>query len=132
MSIDQWVFIDTCMWVPYFARGRSPTKDAVDSLLEEDRAALIGPVLAEILCGFRKDSEADWVASALKGLHFLDMNWDDWRAAARLTRRLTARGHSIPLTDCALAAVAQRHKATIFTIDPHFDLVPQLKWYRVE
>jgi hypothetical protein len=48
MSTDL-VLIDTCIWVPFFNRPQSAEKRAVDALLEEDRAALIGPILAEIL-----------------------------------------------------------------------------------
>jgi hypothetical protein len=39
--------------------------------------------LAEILQGFRRDEQADWVASSLKGLHDLEPTWDDWRVAAK-------------------------------------------------
>ena len=43
------VLIDTCIWVPFFNRPQSPEKKAVDALLDEDRGALIGPIVAEIL-----------------------------------------------------------------------------------
>ena len=64
------VLIDTCIWVPFFNWPQSAVKRAVDELLGEDRAALIGLILAEVLCGFRRDAQADWVASALRGLHY--------------------------------------------------------------
>jgi predicted nucleic acid-binding protein len=113
--------------VSFFNRPQSDLKRAVDELLDEDRGALIGPILAEVLCGFRSDAQADWVASALQGLHFLNLGWDDWRAAAQLGRQLASRGHRLPLSDLALGAVALRHAIPVFTSDPHFDLVPRLK-----
>ncbi len=70
MSTDL-VLIDTCIWVPFFNRPQSAEKKAVDALLDEDRAVLIGPILAEILQGFRRDDRADWVASSLRGLPHL-------------------------------------------------------------
>jgi predicted nucleic acid-binding protein len=121
------VLIDTCVWVPFFNRPQSTEKKMVDALLDEDRAALIGPILAEILQGFRRDDRADWVASSLRGLHYLEVQWDDWRAAAHLGRRLIDRGHRLPLTDLTVAALAMRSDSAVYTSDPHFDLIQGLK-----
>jgi predicted nucleic acid-binding protein len=121
------VLIDTCIWVPFFNRPQSAEKRAVDALLDEDRAALIGPILAEILQGFRRDDRADWVASSLRGLHYIVIEWDDWRSAARLGRRLAAKGHLLPLTDLTAAAIALRSESAVYSTDPHFDLIPGLK-----
>jgi predicted nucleic acid-binding protein len=125
-----WVLIDTCIWVPFFNRPYSEEKRAVDALLDEDRGALIGPVLAEVLCGFRRDARADWVASSLRGLHYLEVAWDDWRAAAKPYRQLAKKGHEVPLSDLAQAAVARGHECSVYSTDPHFDLIPNLKRYR--
>jgi hypothetical protein len=37
---------------------------------------------------------------------------------------------NVPLTDLVIAALAQRIESFVFSTDPHFDLVPQLKKYR--
>ena len=73
------VLIDTCIWVGFFNRNQSAERITVDPLLDDDRAAITGLILAEILQGFRRDEQADWVASSLKGLHDLEPTWDDWR-----------------------------------------------------
>lgn len=132
MKPQDLVLIDTCIWVAFFNRPQSSFKRAVDALLDEDRAALIGPVLAEILIGLRTDAEADWVASLLRGLEYVEVTWDDWRASAQLGRRLAARGHRLPMSDLILAATALHRDCAIFTIDPHFDLVPGLKRFTME
>jgi len=124
------VLIDTCIWAPFFNRPQSREKRAVDRLLDEDRAALFGPILTEILCGFRRDAEADWVASSLRGLQYLELAWDDWRAAGRLGRLMAARNHKLPMADLILAVTSIRHDCAVFTTDPHFDLVPGLKRFR--
>ena len=118
------VLIDTCMWIAFFDRAPSRAKRAIDELLETDRAALIGPILTEVLSGFRRDAEADWVSSALRGVHYLDLTWDDWRSAAKLSRQLASQGHVLPLSDLA---AARQLDCYVYTIDPHFDLVPDLK-----
>jgi predicted nucleic acid-binding protein len=126
------VLIDTCVWVPFFSRKASAHKAAVADLLEEDGAALIGPILAEILLGFKKDEEANWVASALEGVHYVELSWDDWRAAASLGRTLAAAGHGLPLSDLYLASAALRNDWLVYSIDPHFDLIPSLRRFNPE
>ena len=127
MASTDLFLIDTCIWVTYFNRPRSAEKVAIDGLLDDDRAALIGPILAEVLLGFRRDQQADWVASELRGLNYIDTDWDDWRKAARLGRRMIANGNSLPLSDLIIAAVALDGGHEVYSSDPHFDLFPDLK-----
>jgi predicted nucleic acid-binding protein len=102
------------MWVPFFNRPGSSVKHAVDTLLDDDRAALVGPIVTEVLLGFRRDDHADWVASVLRGLHFFDPSWAEWRGAARLGRQLAADGHVLPLSDLVIAAVALERQIAVY------------------
>lgn len=128
--MDDWVLVDTCVWSSFFGKPASPEKAAVDELLDADRVAMIGPILAEVLLGFRRKDQADWVASRLKLAHYAAVEWDDWRAAADLGRELAAAGHKLPLTDLIVGVAARRINAWVYTTDPHFDLIPDLKRYR--
>jgi predicted nucleic acid-binding protein len=128
--MDEWVFVDTCIWASFFGKPSSPEKAAVDDLLDSDRVALVGPIVAEILLGFRRKDQADWVASRLRMAHCVEAGWNDWRAAADLGRDLAVKGNKLPLTDLLVAVVAARCNAWIYTTDPHFDLVPDLKRFR--
>jgi predicted nucleic acid-binding protein len=125
--METWVFIDTCVWASFFGKPASPEKAAVDDLLDTDRAALLGPIVAEVLLGFRRKDQADWVASRLQLAHYVEAVWEDWHAAADLGRDLAARGLKLPLTDLFVATVAARCGAWVYTTDPHFDLMPGLK-----
>ena len=127
VAINSLVMIDTCIWVSFFNRPNSPERKVIDGLLDDDRVAIVGPILGEVLQGFRRDEQADWVASSLRGLREIDVMWDDWRHAAHLGRELASRGHKLPLTDLAIAAVSISNDISVFTIDPHFDLFPNLK-----
>ena len=121
------VLIDTCIWIPFFNRPQSAEKRAVDALLDDDRAALIGPIVTEILQGIPREPQADYVVSLLRGMRCLEIIWDDWLEAARLGRRLAATGHHLPLSDIILATVSLRLDAEIYSIDPHFDLIGEVK-----
>jgi predicted nucleic acid-binding protein len=125
--MDDWVIVDTCVWASFFEKPGSAEKAAVDDLLDADRILLIGPIFAEVLLGFRRKDQADWVASRLRMAHDLVMTLEDWHMAADLGRDLIAVGNRVPLTDLVVAAAALRSKAWVYTTDPHFDLFPDLK-----
>jgi predicted nucleic acid-binding protein len=92
--MEEWVYVDTCIWASFFAKPSSPEKAAVDELLDSDRVALVGPILAEVLLGFRRKDQADWVGSRLRLAHYVEADWNDWRAAADLRRDLARKGEN--------------------------------------
>jgi predicted nucleic acid-binding protein len=130
MKLEDLVLIDTCMWIPFFNRPQSRTKQIVDGLLDEDLGAIVGPILAEVLLGFRRNAHADWASSLLRGVHYVDVTREDWRQAAAFGRMLTSRGHDLPLSDLEMATVARRCDCSVYSTDPHFDLIPDLKRFR--
>ncbi len=125
--MSEMVLVDTCLWVPYFNRPQSSERQIIDALLDEGRVSLIGPVLTEVLLGFRRQAEADWVASALAGVVYRELDWDDWKLSAHLGRRLASQSHRLPMTDLVVAAVALRQGWSVYTTDPHFDSITDLK-----
>ena len=127
MRLSELVLIDTCIWSAFFSKPSSFEKQTVEALLDEDRVIVTGPVVAEVLRGFRRSDQADWVASRLRSAHYIEPGWDDWRNAAALGRDLASKGHDVPLTDLVISALSLRRDLFVFTSDPHFDLVTGLK-----
>lgn len=125
--MEDWVFVDTCVWASFFTKPNSPEKLAVDRLLNADRVVLTGPIVAEVLVGFRRKDQADWIASRLKLAHYVEPTWNDWRVAADLGRELASRGHRLPVSDLVIGAIAKRTGAFVYTTDPHFDLIVDLR-----
>lgn len=123
--MDEWVFVDTCIWASFFGKPGSPEKAAVDDLLEADRVALVGTIVAEVLLGFRRKDQ-----SRLRMAHYVEAGWNDWRAAADLGRDLAVNGNKLPLTDLLVAVVAERCHSWVYTTDPHFDFILDLKRFR--
>ena len=105
MTVVDLVLVDTGIWSSFFSKPASPEKRALDILLDEDRVALTGPILAEVLRGFRRTDQANWVGSRLRLSHYVEPTWEDWRQAATLGRDLAAKGHDVPLTDLVIAAL---------------------------
>jgi len=128
--MDSWVFVDTCVWASFFTKPSSPEKRSVDDLIDSDCVALIGPILTEVLLGFRRKDQADWVGSRLLASHYVELTQSDWRSAADLGRSLAAKGQKLPLTDLVVAVVAQRLSASVYSTDPHFDAITNLGRYQ--
>ncbi len=99
----------------------------MDDLIDADRVVLVGAVVAEVLLGFRRKDQADWVASRLRMTHYVESGWNDWVAAADLGRNCAVTGNKLPLTDLVVAAIARRCNSWVYTTDPDFDLIPDLK-----
>jgi predicted nucleic acid-binding protein len=83
-----------------------------------------------VLLGFRRRDQADWIASRLQLTHYVETQWNDWRAAADLGRELASRGQQLPLSDLLIAVIARRLNASVYTTDPHFDRIPDLRRFR--
>jgi predicted nucleic acid-binding protein len=128
-SLTDLVLVDTCVWAAFFSKSGGNLKQEVTGLLKRDRVAIVGPIVTEVLLGFRRTHESDWVASVLDGTVVLPVEWQDWRTAATLGRQLSGGGHRLPLTDLVIAVVSLRTGNQLFTIDSDFDHVEGLQRY---
>ncbi len=126
------ILIDTCMWAQHFKRPQGGTHDTIRTLLLQDRVILVGPVVTEVLIGFRRHDQAAWASSVLKAVRLDPLLWKDWKEAAELGRQQIANGNELPLTDLVVVAVAQDRGYAVYSDDPHFDLFPELKRFTPE
>ncbi len=123
------VLVDTCVWVSFFQSKGSKNKQAIQSLLDKNRVCIIAPIAFEILRGIKRRSQAVWLDSELRKIPELSVEWKDWVGASNLHRTLVVSGHELPMADLCIAAIALRHDVSVFSTDPHFDCIPQLKRY---
>ena len=130
--MDEFVIVDTCIWASFFSKPGSKGKLEVDKLIDADRVSMIGPILAEVLLGFRRKDQADWASSRLLLTHYVDITPDDWRAAADEGRVQASRGNKLPLTDLVAVSIARRLNLMVYSVDPHFDLFEDLRRYDPE
>lgn len=119
MSAER-VLIDTSVWIDYF-RGTSPDIAAkVDARLAAAEVCVPRIVVAELLQGARSDREVAAIEVFLEAFTIIDQGPVTWLKAARLSRRLRARGRSVHLVDCYIAVIADEAGCAMFTLDEHF------------
>lgn len=114
------ILADTSAWIEYDRATGSPVDQRMTELIGADGPlAYSEPVTMEVLAGARTDARERDLRRLLLRFHLLRFDATvDFSAAARIYRTcrrngITPRG----LLDCAIAAVAWRHHATLLAYD---------------
>lgn len=103
--------VDTSVWVA-FLRGEESAVRRVGPLLANGRAAITGPISAEVLSGARSRSDFDILKSVLEGIDRLEEPALLWDRVAEHRFALARSGHQASLIDLtiALSALDSGHK----------------------
>jgi hypothetical protein len=120
------VLIDTSGWICFFSRrGFEEIKKAISTLLDEDRAAIAGPILVELIQGTRTVEEKEAIKRIIKGIHWLPVTDDHWHKAAEMAFDLRRKGITSSAIDTLIAALAIEYRCILLHKDSHFELIAQ-------
>jgi predicted nucleic acid-binding protein len=124
------VLVDTSVWSLSLRRGGPVDHAAVGKLARLLEAGedvfLTGLILQEILQAFRTEVALRKVARYLEPFDLLDLDRDDYLAAARLHRSCAGKGVSASTSDCQIAAAAIRKRCLLLTSDRDFERIARL------
>ena len=123
------VIADTSVWIPFFNRPGSREKQTLDLLIDADDVAMVGIVLAELLQGCRSPHERDELKDALLALPYLEVTPSTWMKAGELSAGLLRKGITLPMSDLIIAALAIEHSCPVYSLDDHFNKVPDLSLF---
>lgn len=126
-------FVDTSVWISYFRDAHFVLGDFLDSLIQDDRVAVDGIVLTELLAGAKKTGESELLAATLGGLRFLDAPRGFFERAGVYGRRLKSAAISVPLSDLFIATHCLEFDLVLIENDSHFEAVARclpLRRYR--
>lgn len=115
------VLVDTSGWIEYFNRPGSDISAEIRDLVNEDRAALTGVILAELSQGARNERELSELRLALEAAIWIPTTRDVYDRAGGLGFELRRRGITVPVTDCIIAAASETVGGRILTSDRHFE-----------
>lgn len=123
------VLLDSSVWIDAF-RGKTPHIVAVtQTLLNDDRILICGPVIFEIKRGLRPPDRKK-ILPLLDALIRLSVEETVWDAAGDLDASLRKKGITIPPMDVIIAQVCLHHKVSLFTLDEHFSSISNLKLFK--
>jgi predicted nucleic acid-binding protein len=120
------VLIDTSGWICFFSRrGFDEMKRIIFTLLDEDRAAIAGPILIELLQGTRTVEEKETMKRLIRGIRWLPVTDEHWQKAAEMAFDLRRKGITSSAIDTLIATLAIEHNCKLLHKDSHFDLISQ-------
>jgi len=118
------VLIDTSGWICFFSRrGYEEMKKRISTLLEEDRVAIAGPILIELIQGTRDEQEKGKVEGYVKGLHWLPVTDDHWYQSADFAVKLRRKGITSSAIDVLIATLAMDYECSLLHKDSDFDQI---------
>ena len=123
------VLVDTSVWIQYFNRLDSKPGKSVEGLLREGRVVGTGIVLTELLQGTQIEKEFNAILESMAALPFLETTQNTWIKAGRISYTLRRKGITIPTTDLVIASIALEYDCLIFSLDPHFEKIPDIERY---
>ncbi len=99
-------------------------------LLTQNAVWTCGIVLFEVLRGIKSENEKRRLLGMLAGLPYIEMARGLWESAAELAILAKKNGITLPLSDIFIAAIAIENDLSIYTLDKHFEQIPNLKLYK--
>ncbi len=123
------VLADTSVWIEFF-RVESKIGDNLETLVKEGSVWVCGVVLYELLQGVKTEPEKSKILRALSGLPYIEMSESLWQQAGTLSAALRKQGALLPLSDILIATLATKNDLSVFTLDQHFQKIPDLKLHK--
>ncbi len=117
------ILVDTSIWSLALRRARStphPCRAELHALIEEGRAAIIGPIRQELLSGIRTTAQFELLRSHLRAFPDLALGSEDYEEAARFFNLCRTRGVQGSNTDFLICATSVRRNMPILTTDDDF------------
>jgi len=117
------VLVDSSVWVDYFNGTKTKATDHLDDLLGTEPVAIGDLILAEVLQGFRKESDYETAKQLLTGLTIYELLGRE-RAilAAHHYRALRRKGLTVRKTsDVVIATFCVQHELPLLFSDKHFE-----------
>lgn len=119
--IKDLVLIDTSGWICFFfRRGHEEIKETISTLLDEDRVAIAGPILIELIQGARNEEEKENIKHYARGLHWLTVTDSHWHKSAELAFELRRKGITSSAIDTLIATLAIEYECTLLHRDSDF------------
>jgi predicted nucleic acid-binding protein len=121
------VLVDTSVWSLALRRKQSDLsaaeqdlKSALQELIVDGRAQIVGPVRQELLSGIRAEETFRRVRDALRAFDEPQLGVEDYEEAARISNVCRARGIAGSAIDFLICAVAHLRHWEVFTTDRDF------------
>lgn len=126
MAPDDRVVVDTDVLIDYFS-GVSPSAEAVERLLREERLVVATPTLFELAGGSQTEGQLQDLELLVQAAHLLELGAAAALRAGAIYRRLRSQDRLIPVADLLIAGCFLAAELPLLTRNvEHFRRVPEL------
>jgi hypothetical protein len=123
------ILVDSSVWID-FLRGNTATATRLAKAAENERLAVSGYILHEVLRGCRTQAQFDRYQREMQLWERVAEAEADFVRSAQLYAKLRWSGVTVPASDCLIAATALRLNWPLFTEDADFTHIPNLRLYQ--
>ena len=125
------VLVDSSVWID-FLRGDAAAVQRVDPLLAERRAAVSGPVYAEVVSGAPNRPAFDQLATLFHSVAWLVPPLAAWEEIAEARFALARHGAQTHLIDLLIAVTALHSRHSLLTRDKDFRQIARIVPVEIE
>ena len=117
------VLVDTCIWSEALRKkqGQPVVVAQLSTLIQDDRAILLGLVRQELLSGIRNKRVFDRIERQLNPFPDIPLTKEDYITAARCANACRAKGVQGSAIDFLITAIALNYGYSIYTTDHDFN-----------
>ena len=119
------VIVDSCIWIGFMRSGRDPRQELMP-LLRAGHLYNCGVIRAEVLRGMKFEKRMRELEAFFDIIPEVPTDAKIWRQVSTMGWSLARLGKTPQVTDLTIAACAMRTRATLVTVDKHFDALPGL------
>lgn len=119
------VLIDSSAWID-FLRGDAAAVKKVDPLLADGRAAISGPIYAEVVSGAQTRAVFDRLSLLFRSLNSLAPPALAWQQVAEARFALARQGTQVHLVDLLIAVTALHGGHSLLTRDRDFSIISKV------
>jgi len=120
------ILVDSSVWIDFFRSSPGRAGHELRRMIgDAEPFALTGVVVAEVLQGLTR--EVSRIEHYLSQWEMLEPGgFATYREAAAIFRLARSKGVSLTTIDALIAAIAQEHRASVFTLDKDFSRIARL------
>lgn len=127
--MKQKIIVDTSIWIEYF-KEKSDIVKFIEERIMDDCIFMTGPIVTELLQGVKTKKEYEKLKNCIDGIPYLKISFEVWEKAGKISFKLRRKGITIPLTDIIISVVAINNNAKVYTLDKHYNEIPEVNLYK--
>ena len=120
------IFVDSSVWIAALRDGKSREARRLNSLLDEDQAAIPNHVFLEVIAGASRSQQAR-LRESLEAVPLYYPTAETWRRVEGWITEAREAGERFGVADLVIGAIAAEQGAPLWSLDADFRRMARLK-----